>query len=316
MAASALLSGCMKAGRPEQVRIASHLLENTLPVEVARQNRYFEACGLDAAVTIYDTGLAELEAVISGKEDAAVGVADYVFATKVLAGEDLRVIASIDENDFMFIIARKDRGILSPRDLAGKRVGVLEGTAQQFYLSRFLDINGLRTGEVTAVDVGVFSKGSGLLTSGAVDALITVDPYLSAAASALGDKAVVWPAQGSQPIFTLIVCRTPWVGGHEEAVVRLLRAVKMSQDFIVWHPSEARAIARDRLEMSAERVDVFWQRNEYALSLGDTLVAALEDETRWLMASGLTRVSAVPDFASFFHTAAMRRVHPDGVLRE
>lgn len=299
--------------RPETLRLGSQVLETTLPIEVALQNRFFQANGLDVSVTEYDTGLAALNATISGLEDVAVGVSDYVFTTKVLAGEKLKAIACIDKNDFVHLIARKDRGIRTVRDLEWKKVGVLPGTAQEFYLNRFLGIHGVDSDKVPVVNPGTLPDGVGLVAGGGVDALVTVDPYLSSARGALGGNAIVWPAQGSQPVFLLLVCRSEWIPGHEDAVVKLLGALRQSEEYILWHPSEAKKVAQTRMEFSADQVEALWQRNEYSLSLDMGLVAAMEDEARWLIGNGMAKASMVPDFVDSLYIAGMRKAAPEGL---
>jgi ABC-type nitrate/sulfonate/bicarbonate transport system substrate-binding protein len=304
--------GCSDT-RLEPLRLGSQALETTLPIEVAQQGRLFEANGLDVAMSQYDTGLAALNALIEGKDDAAAGVSDYVVTTKVLAGDDLKAVACIDKVDFIFLVARKDRGIHAVHDLAGKKIGVLPSTAQEFYVSRFLDMNGVGMEKVTMVNPGTLSDGVGLIADGGIDALVTVDPYLGEARAALGENAVVWPAQGSQPVFLLVVCRSQWIPGHEATVVKLLQSLRKAEERILWHPSDAKKTAQNMMGVSKDQVEAFWQRNEYSLSLERALLAAMEDEARWLIASGLEKAAEIPDFTDSMYVEGMRRVFPEGI---
>ena len=304
--------GCGSAQR-EPLRLGSQTLETTLPIEVARQGRLFEANGLDVTMSQYDTGLAALNALIEGKDDAAAGVSDYVFITKVLAGNDLKAVACIDKVDFISVVARKDRGIHAVHDLAGKKVGVLPGTAQEFYVSRFLDMNGVGMEKVTMVNPGTMSGGVDLIADGGIDALVTVDPYLADARAALGENAVVWPAQGSQPVFLLVVCRSQWIPGHETTVLKLLRSLRKAEEKILRQPAEAKKTAQNMMGISRDQVEAFWQRNEYSLSLERALVAAMEDEARWLIAASLANTAEMPDLTDSMYVEGMRRVFPEGI---
>ena len=56
-----------------------------------------------------------------------------------------------------------------------------------------------------------------------------------------------------------------------------------------------------------------WSRNQLALSLDQSLILAMEDEARWMMRSGLTTETTVPDFAAYVYSEALQDVKPEAV---
>jgi NitT/TauT family transport system substrate-binding protein len=57
----------------------------------------------------------------------------------------------------------------------------------------------------------------------------------------------------------------------------------------------------------------FWQSTQLRLTLDQSLVLAMEDETRWMIANNLTNATAVPDFQKYIYTNGLERVIPGSV---
>ncbi len=123
-------------------------LENALPLLIAQDQGFFARHGLTVNLRTYDSGLAAMNGLLNGEVDVAGPMAEYVLVGKGLAGAPVQAIATIDRLDFNHLAARKDHGIAVPADLRGKRIAVLKGTAVEFYLSRFLELNGIDPSEV------------------------------------------------------------------------------------------------------------------------------------------------------------------------
>ena len=49
-------------------------------------------------------------------------------------------------------------------------------------------------------------------------------------------------------------------------------------------------------------MDTVWQQNRFSLTLDQSLVLAMEDEARWMIANNLTNATAVPDFRQYIYT--------------
>jgi len=86
----------------------------------------------------YNTGADALNAVVKGEADIAVGPAEFPLVVRAFRKEQIRVIGSIDKIEFIYVVARRDRGIKQISDLKGKRVGTTIGTVAEFHLGRFL----------------------------------------------------------------------------------------------------------------------------------------------------------------------------------
>ncbi len=215
--------------------------------------------------------------------------------------------------DYMFLEARKDRGIEKVRDLKGKRVGIILGTIHAFYLGRFLDLNGMNMGDITLVDVKTSEETVNALINGTVDAVVVAEPFASSAKDSLGANAVVWRVQSSQSLYGLVVSTEEWIKRHPELVTRFLKSLAQAEDYLLRNPVEAKAIMQKWLNVDVAFVQVAWSRNQFSLSLDQALIAAMEDEARWMIANNLTSEKKIPDFLNYIYEDGLKAVKPEAV---
>jgi ABC-type nitrate/sulfonate/bicarbonate transport system substrate-binding protein len=316
LAAVALsLTSCHKAyrGPTEPLALGLQPLDPAVPIVVALDRQFFLHHGVRLTVKNYDTGLGALNGVLKGEVDVAANVSDYVFAAKWLEGKSLRILATFDRDDYVHLLGRMDKGITDFPDLKGKRFGLLRGTAQEFYLGRFLQLHGIDIRDVTLVNVATLAESVNLIVRGDIDALITVDPYLNDAQLKLGENAVAWPVQSSQPFYALLAGKSEWIPSHAKLAERFLAALDEAENFILQHPEQAKLVAEKKMGFSRELTDRFWPRNFYALSLDQSLIAALQDEARWMMAQGLTTAQEAPGFRDAIYADGLKAVKPEAV---
>jgi NitT/TauT family transport system substrate-binding protein len=56
-----------------------------------------------------------------------------------------------------------------------------------------------------------------------------------------------------------------------------------------------------------------WPKNEFSLSLDQSLVVAMEDEGRWMIANNLTTAKTIPDIRDHIYTKGLEGVLPESV---
>lgn len=151
------------------------------------------------------------------------------------------------------------------------------------------------------------------VADGRVDAMSTAQPYANAASDRLGDNAVFWPAQSSQPVFSLIIAKDGWIAGHHELLARFLKSLAEAEEYFNTHPAESKVIVQKRLNLSAGYMDTVWQQNQFSLSLDQSLVLAMEDEARWMIKNNLTTERQVPNFLDYIHEDELKVIKPEAV---
>jgi NitT/TauT family transport system substrate-binding protein len=82
---------------------------------------------------------------------------------------------------------------------------------------------------------------------------------------------------------------------------------------MITYPVESKAIVQRELDLDPGYMDTVWQQNQFALTLDQSLVLAMEDEARWMIANNLTNATAVPDFRQYISTEGLEAVKPGSV---
>jgi NitT/TauT family transport system substrate-binding protein len=297
----------------ESITVAYSPFESTALFWIAKDQDFFGKNGLNVTLRKYDSGAAALEGTVNGEADIAVGISEFPLVTKAFQNARVRAIGNIDKGDFIYLVARRDQGIVDVSDLKGKKIGTTIGTVAEFHLGRFLMLHGMTLRDITLVNVKTPEGWIEDVAKGDIDAIVTAQPYANAARDRLGDNAVTWPVQSSQPLYGLIICPDEWLSTHPGQAGRFLRALTQAEEYLHSHPSEARAVVQKWLDLDSGYMDTVWQQNQFSLTLDQSLVLAMEDEARWMIRNNLTDATAVPDFRNYLYTDGLENVKPGSV---
>src|SRR5665647_2495929 len=140
------------AGPIESIILGTTFLEAVSPGFVAEDQHFFTYNGLNVTLKYYDVGLNAVNAMEKGEVDMA-WCAEYILVSQALDNQNIQTIGSVAKTDFASIVARKDQGIENISDLFGKKIGVVRGTVMEFYLGRFLELNGLTISDISLVNI-------------------------------------------------------------------------------------------------------------------------------------------------------------------
>lgn len=299
-------------GEPESIIIGVPPNEQSGLIFIAEDQGFFDKNGLAATVKIYDTALAALDGMQRGEVDVSQS-AEFPIVAEALRGRSVSIIASIDRFENIFIAGRKDSGLNTIADLKGKRIGAVPGTLTEFFLARFLSLNGIEPGDVTIVHMG-FSESADSLASGTVDAFQVQNKDIPRIREKLGDNLVVWPSQNRQPGFEVISGKTDRVQNNTGTIIKLLKALAEAENYYASQPDKARAIIQRKLNYDdAYMATVAASQHTYSLNLDQSLIIAMEDEARWMMSAGLTAERRVPNFLDYIYEDGLKAVKPEAV---
>ncbi len=297
----------------ESITVGYSPFESTALFWIAKDQDFFGKNGLNVTLRKYDSGAATLEGIVNGEADIAVGITEFPLVRKAFQNTRVRAIGIIDKGDFIYLVARRDRGIVNVSDLKGKRIGTTIGTVAEFHLGRFLMLHGMTLRDVILVDVKTPEGWIEDVAKGDIDAIATAQPYANAARDRLGDNAVVWSIQSNQPLFGLVISNDEWLATHPVQAERFLMSLAQAEEYLHAHPSEARAIVQKWLDLDPGYMDTVWQQNQFSLTLDQSLVLAMEDEARWMIRNNLTDATEVPDFRNYLYTDGLDMVKPGSV---
>lgn len=310
------LAGCRGAETPSGPPLKLTIAEASQPVfalvYVADAKGFLKEAGLDVTFTSFRLGRDALASVIEGKADLAT-VFETPATRRIYEGKDLAILTMLHTSTrSQGVLARRDRGISTPADLNGKRVGLSLGSSQEYALSVLLATEGVPAGGVTKVQVEP-AEYEKLLLGGGVDALMVFNPYQFSLGRTLGERAVMFYSDAYTETSMLAGMRDV-VTGKREALTRLLKALLKAQDFIERNREEGIRIVAARLAGHFEETFIRdgWDNVKFEAKLDNVLVSTMALEAQWMKDSGRF-AGPLPDFRKALFTDYLRAVKPEAV---
>ncbi len=296
----------------ETITIAAPTAPHTGLLRIAEAKGYFTEEGLIVSIVPALHGPDAIRMVAQGKADLATA-SDVVIAVAITRGEDLGIVANMLTADSMTIVARRERGISVPSDLAGRKVGVSFGTAGEYFLWAYLIRHKIPPEQVTFVDVPP-NQIVQALTQGTIDATATWQPIALNAQTALGkDNAGSFPGDKAYVELHVLAGRRAFLKDHSPGLEKLLRALLKAETFNRSAPDAAMDLVAARLGMEASSLRPVWTNFQFHVDLRQSHLATLEDQARWAMARGHVAQGPVPNFLPHLYMSALLAVQPERV---
>jgi NitT/TauT family transport system substrate-binding protein len=322
LVASALLisscfSACSRADNkpavpPEKVTIAYSATTDAVLPEIAQSRGYYREEGLEVVPHLHPYGKPALKEVLEGKADFAT-VAETPVMFAIMNGEKISIIATIQtSNKDNAIVARKDKGIRTLRDLKGKRIGATLGTTSDFFLDAILGVHRISRKDVDVLDLKAEAMPDAL-EHGDVDAIATFNPYLIQAQRRLGARGITFLDEDIYTWTFNVVATQEFIRNNPGKVSKVLRSLVKAEKFVREYPSEAQKIVADFSGIDMGIVRDIWDTTTYSVTLDQSLVLAMEDETRWALKDRLIAEKEVPNFLDFIYLDGLTSVKPDAV---
>jgi ABC-type nitrate/sulfonate/bicarbonate transport system substrate-binding protein len=301
-------SGEKYSGPALQVTIGTALIDQSGLIWIAEHRGYFTGNGVNVTIKLFPAGKHAMGALLSSEVDVATA-SEFVFVVNALRDENIQILGSICKGDGHYLVTKKDGSIRKPVDLKGKRIGIPLQTTAEFYLGRYLQLNGINLSDVTAIDIQPTQLGEALI-KGEVDAVLVWDPYAYLIEKNLSGNSVIKPAQGGQPWHWLLVARNDYVTKHTELIDRLLRSLYQAERFAIDSPVKARRIVQERLKIDDVYMERAWANIGLGLSLDQGLIIAMEDQSRWRIGRDRESNLRMPYYPSHVYWQSLEKVNP------
>ncbi|MBI5101385.1 MAG: NrtA/SsuA/CpmA family ABC transporter substrate-binding protein [Nitrospirae bacterium] len=300
------------SGPVEKITIAYSAPPYTVLIDIAEAQGYFRQEGLEATLQAQGHGKLALEALAEGKADfATAGSTPIILA--IMDGEKISLISSIQSsNRNNAIAARKDRGILAPKDLKGKKTAATLGTIREFFLDSFLVVNGLSRKDVTVVDLGP-AEMLEAISNGSVDAVSALSPDPVRIQKMLGDKGIMFYDENIYTAAFNIVSTQEYILRNPRTIEKLLRALVKAEEFARQSPSEAQKNVAEARQIDKVLLGEIWDANDFSVKLDQSLLLSLEDESRWAIKNKLTTATKVPNYLDYIYRDGLASVKPEAV---
>ena len=259
----ASMTACQSGGKESSgtettdVRIAyfpniTHTQALVLKNQKTLENKWKDKCSI--SWKSFNAGPAEMEAIFAGEIDLGYIGPVPALSANVKSGGEVKIISNAT-NAGAVLLKRKDSGINSVKDLAGKKIAVPQiGNTQHLCLLNVLSENGLKTtdkgGDVT-VNASANADILNLIGNGSVDAAFVPEPWgatieSKADAEVLLDYDQVF-LNGDYPS-AVVVVNKDFMDEHPDLVQEFLDAHKDATLYINENSDKAQEIVNQEIE--------------------------------------------------------------------
>jgi NitT/TauT family transport system substrate-binding protein len=174
---------------------------------------------------VFNAGPSLIEAINAGEVDIGyIGPGPTISAFTKSKGQGIRVISGAAANGVV-IVARKDSGIESLKDLTGKRIATPQHGNTQDIAARHYVTAELKQKDHNNILPVPNAEQSAMMSRGAIDAAWTPEPWGARLVAEIGGKIIaeekdLWP--GGQFSLTVVVTTPEFLAAHPDVVKKVL----------------------------------------------------------------------------------------------
>jgi NitT/TauT family transport system substrate-binding protein len=279
---------------------------------IAREKGLFRSEGIQADISIVGDGKTAMGAFLDGRCEIAL-VGETPIVRQSFTRNDFVIIASVVSSDSATkILARRDRGISRPEDLAGKRVAVSKGTLSHFFLDQFLKKNHIPPEKLTVVDL-LHSDMAAALQRGDIDAFAGTDFAYLKGSRAIGAGGVTFSEPGLTTHAASLVVKADWLRDNQPAARGLLKALIAAEKELAGDPDAVAARLANEHQMRQEDLKSVMALQSNSVTLDQVLILSLEDQARWMQETGLEKGKGTPNYLKFLSPSILRDLRPESV---
>ena len=237
-------------------------------------------------------------AVVTGSVDfGTFGVAAAILGA---AAHEPVVVFGSACNKGMAVVAGKNSGINTLKDLKGKRVAIWPGSTQEVFILERLRMEGMTIHDLEPVRVS-FSEMPAALARGDVDAYVGAEPGPGLSLFTGVGKIVEYPYSTAMGSLNMIMATHRDTITQKPELARIvLDLQKQGSIYATAHPDEMVDMAvtklgmkREAVALSVQNVELNWKMTPEMIEAGKTYAQHMQE---------LKQIKAVPDFATFFDT--------------
>lgn len=280
---------------------------------VAQEEGFFEENGLDAELTGYAAGIETINAVVLG--EVQIGAAyDYAACTRLAEKTNLRLAASyvVNSDDALWFETTVD-GATSAADLKGKKIGLLQGTLQEYLWAKELESVGLTADDVEINYLGSNAEVYTAYAAGQVDAVQGSNTFLEQIEAVDGRTVLNTTGDLGATAQGYIMADATFLEEQPEAIEGYYKALQEALDYIEANKDEAAQICADYLTLQKDDVLKAFDSYHYDIRFLQEDYDHIQDIADWCYENGVTDEIQVKDYMNI---SAISNVYPDKVTYE
>ena len=279
----------------EKLTLAAETSLLPTSVWVAEKKNFFKEEGLNLTIKEFISGKLSFSAMLEGDQGIHIStVAPTPIMFKSFERNDFSILSTfVYSFEDVKVIARKDKGINTPADLRGKKIGTPLGTTGQFFIEAFFKHHNLSAKDSIIVDIAP-NKLPSAIEFNKVDAIVVWEPHAYKSRKLLGDRAIHLPSSTVyKETFNFMVMKK-YAKSHPETLTKFLRAIKRATEFIKKNKEAAQRIVVERLNLNHTVTIALWDDFNFELSLDNELIKTLEEEAKWAIKNNLPSKKRFP----------------------
>lgn len=217
---------------------------NHTGIYVAQQKGWYKEKGIDLKILPYSQNTSSDSLVIANKADVGIGFTEGIVADAGV-GTPVKSIASIIAHNTSVIIARKDAGINSPKDLDGKTYGGYGAPYEEPVIKQVIQNDG---GEGKFKNVTVDTDPINALETKKVDFVWVFDGWEGVQVKNLGlDVQKFYLTENGIPDYSTpnIISSPQTIEQKNDLLQKFIDATKQGYEFAINNPNEAAKILID-----------------------------------------------------------------------
>lgn len=273
---------------------------------------FFAKNGLNVTPSYYSTSREPAELVIRGDKDFGV-VNSYSVASMLNDGKDPVILTSILRiEDIYYITVNQKAGIVTPRDLKGKRIGLVSGDSWEYYLDKYLTLNG---GDISTVTLVPFPDEETVikkLKAGEIDAGLTLYQYASTLSSKEPETYQMWSVNNFENNYILLISNRDYISKNPEVTENLIKAFVESWDLYNSDPDRVKREIGGESDMTEKQMDELVSGLTTEVTLSQGLLNTMESQSRYLLNSGTGTITETPDYLKVIDFSFLDKVSPKG----
>ena len=180
----------------------------------------------------------------------------------------------------------------------------------EFFADAFLTSQGIARRDVTMVNIQP-EKMPDALANGYVDAVAT--PYLSKVQQKLGDKGIIFTGEDIYTQTFNLAAKQDYISKDPGKIRKMIRALLKAEEFVARYPVEAQKTVSAFRKTDLVSLSTAWESNTFRVTLDQSLLFVLEDESRWAIKRGLTGEAKIPDYLDYIYLDGLMSVKPKAV---
>ena len=204
-------------------------------------------------------------------------------------------------------------GIRFPQDLKGKKIAATKGITSDFFMDGFLAVRGISRKELTVVNLKP-EELENAIVNGEVAAVSTFNPFLSQTQKILGDRGITFYDEDIYTATFNVVATQEFIRTNPDKVKRMLRALVKAEKLVRDHPAEAQKMVAQFTGIAPGIVGETWGIGSIDLTLAQSLILSLEDESQWAIKTGVTSSRSVPNYLDYIYSDGLKSVKPEAVM--